>query len=45
MEYRIHRKVLRMVSELHLRGYQRLRIAPGMSPSGWNLNILETSNL
>jgi hypothetical protein len=27
----VARNVLRMVSELHLRGYQRLRIAPGMS--------------
>jgi hypothetical protein len=29
-----HRKLLLLVSELHVRGYQRLRIAPGMAPSG-----------
>ena len=31
MDFRNYRKVLRMVAELHLRGYQRIRIAPGMS--------------
>jgi len=47
MEYRIHRKVLRMVSELHLRGYQRLRIAPGMSPSGvhWRCGVTPVTNI
>jgi len=36
------RKVLRMVSELHLRGYQRLRIYTGLSPSGayWRCYVL-----
>lgn len=28
------RKVLELVHELHLRGYERLRVSPGMSPSG-----------
>jgi hypothetical protein len=34
--------VLRMVHELHKRGYQRLRIVPGMSASGmhWRVTIL-----
>lgn len=31
---RASRKVLLMVAELHLRGYQRLRILPYMAPSG-----------
>lgn len=31
---RASRKVLVMVAELHLRGYQRLRILPYMAPSG-----------
>ena len=41
------RKVLRVVAELHLRGYQRLRIAPGMSPSGghWRCAITPASNV
>lgn len=30
-DYQLYRRVLRLVQELHLRGYQRLRIAPGMS--------------
>lgn len=30
----IYRKVLRMVQELHVMGFQSLRISPGMSPSG-----------
>ena len=34
MEWRAYRKVLRMVSELHVRGYQRIRIEPGMAASG-----------
>lgn len=39
------RKVLLLVSELHVRGYQRIRIAPGMSPSGlyWRCSIAPVS--
>ena len=35
------RKVLLLVAELHLRGYQRLRILPYMAPSGgsWRCSI------
>ena len=45
--YATYRKVLLMVSELHVRGYQRLRIAPGMSPSGchWRCSITPASNI
>jgi hypothetical protein len=47
MDCRAYRKVLRMVSELHVRGYQRLRIAPGMSPSGgyWRCSITPVTNI
>jgi hypothetical protein len=47
MEYRAYRKVLRMVAELHVRGYQRLRIAPGMAPSGcyWRCSITPVTNI
>jgi hypothetical protein len=40
-------RVLAMVGELHKRGYQRLRIAPGMSPSGlhWRCNVAPASNI
>ena len=36
-----------MVGELHLRGYQRLRIAPGMSASGcyWRCSVTPASNV
>lgn len=36
-----------MVSELHVRGYQRLRIAPGMAPSGgyWRCAITPVTNI
>lgn len=45
-EHRTRRKVLRLVAELHLRGYQRLRIAPGLSPSGhWRCVITPASNI
>lgn len=39
------RKVLLLVSELHLRGYQLLRALPGMSPSGtsWRCSIAPAS--
>jgi hypothetical protein len=45
--YRQYRKVLEMVGELHRRGYQRLRIAPGMSPSGmhWRCSVTPVSNV
>ena len=41
------RNVLRLVQSLHLRGYQRLRIAPSMSPSGmhWRCAITPVSNI
>ena len=47
MDYRAYRKVLRMVAELHVRGYQRLRIAPGMSASGiyWRSSITPAINI
>ncbi|NTV03877.1 hypothetical protein HGA89_03010 [bacterium] len=47
MEFDIYRKVLLMVGELHVRGCQRLRIAPGMSPSGmhWRCSITPASNI
>ncbi len=41
------RSVLRLVQALHVRGYQRLRIVPGMSPSGmhWRCNITPVTNI
>ncbi|MBK7703844.1 MAG: hypothetical protein IPI34_13630 [bacterium] len=47
MNYAVYRKVLLMVSELHVRGYQRLRISPGVSPTGfhWRCNITPASNI
>lgn len=41
------RRALLMVHELHRRGYQRLRIVPGMSPSGmyWRFAITPSSNI
>lgn len=30
----VYRRLLHMVAELHARGYQRLRVSPGMAPSG-----------
>src|SRR4051812_34848560 len=39
---RAHR-VLRMVGELHKLGYQRLRISPGMSPSGMHWRCVVTA--
>lgn len=40
-------RVLRLVHELHKRGYQLLRIAPGMSPSGchWRCSITPRCNI
>jgi hypothetical protein len=42
---RRYRAVLLLVHELHLRGHQRLRAAPGLSPSGayWRCSIAPTS--
>ena len=47
MDYRGYRKILRMVSELHVRGYQRIRIAPGMSASGchWRCAIAPVTTI
>jgi len=47
MDYRVYRKVLRMVGELHLRGFQQLRIAPGMSAAGshWRCAITPVANI
>ena len=40
-------RVLRLVHELHKQGYQLLRIAPGMAPSGgyWRCAITPRSNI
>ncbi len=40
-------RILSMVAELHKAGYQRLRIAPGMSPSGsyWRCAITPVYNV
>ena len=47
LDYRAYREVLRLVQELHLRGYQRLRIAPGMSASGmhWRCAVTPVTNI
>jgi hypothetical protein len=41
------RKLFLMVQELHVRGYQRLRISPGMSASGvhWRCSITPVDNV
>ena len=41
------RLLLAMVRELHLRGYQRLRIAPGFAPSGlyWRCTLAPASDI
>jgi hypothetical protein len=46
-DWSIYRKILRMVQELHLRGYQRIRIAPSMAPSGcyWRCGVTPVSNI
>lgn len=43
--FQISRKLLLMVAELHRMGYQRLRIVPGMAPSGcyWRCKIVPAS--
>ena len=40
-------RVLSMVGELHKRGFQRLRIAPGLSPAGsaWRCHITTVDNV
>lgn len=45
--HRHSQRVLSMVSHLHARGYQGLRIWPGMSPSGtyWRCTVTVKSNL
>jgi len=45
--YRRALRVLRMVHELHKRGYQRIRIAPGMAPSGmhWRCAVTHAKNI
>ena len=42
----ICRRLLYMVRELHSMGYERLRIAPGVAPSGlfWRLSVFPASN-
>jgi len=45
-EVRICRKVLRMVMELHLRGFQRLRIVPHLYELGtWRCGITPVTNI
>jgi len=46
-DYKEFRKILLMVYRLHERGYQRLRIAPGLSPSGvyWRCSIAPVTNM
>jgi hypothetical protein len=46
-DWSVYRKILRMVQELHLRGYQRIRIAPYLAPSGiyWRCDITPVSNI
>jgi len=41
------RRVLRMVAELHWRGYQRIRIVPMVAPSGaaWRCHITSPNNI
>jgi hypothetical protein len=45
LDPRRYRKVLLMVAELHLRGYQRIRISPGLNASGtsWRCNVVPIS--
>jgi hypothetical protein len=46
IDCRDYRRVLQMVQELHRRGYEKLRIAPGMSSSGmhWRCSVVPVSN-
>lgn len=46
-EYRRCLNVLLMVAELHRRGFERLRIVPGMSPSGsaWRVTLFPASKV
>ena len=47
LNMQIYRNVLLLVEELHTRGYERLRISPGMSPSGayWRCSITHIGNI
>ena len=47
MDDAVYRKVLLMVGELHRQGYQRLRIAPGLSPNGehWRCAVTPVTNI
>lgn len=47
LEFAVYRQVLLMVGKLHVRGCQRLRIAPGMSATGmhWRCSITPASNI
>jgi len=40
-------KIMQAIHELHNRGYERLRLAPGMSPSGcnWRCTLAPKSNI
>ncbi len=46
-EIRRAQRVLLMVHELHKAGYQRLRVVPGLSPSGcyWRCSITPVTNI
>ena len=41
------RRVMQMVGELHRMGYERLRIVPGMAPSGmyWRCGVTHVGNI
>lgn len=47
MNFRPYRRILLTVMELHMRGFQRLRIAPGLSGSGhhWRCSITPVTNI
>jgi hypothetical protein len=47
LDCHIYRKVLLMVQELHKLGFQKIRIAPGMSPSGmdWRCAVTPVINI
>lgn len=46
MDIRVHRKILRMVAELHVRGYQWLRIVPHIASVGaWRCGVTPVSNI
>jgi hypothetical protein len=47
VDYSIYRKILEMVRELHRRGYECLRICPGMAASGvyWRCMVTPVTNI